>query len=837
MGNRSAVSGGICVAGAAQLLFFLSSETVAQDLSDESKRGVSMKSCAIFRDVLVRAIAGLMLVAGLSSVSAVAEESDGSSGAIEEIIVTATKRSENLKEVPMTISVLGQDDIEVQGINDAQDIARRVPGLIHSQAGKNLTPHFSLRGIAVSSNPELVNTPVSTYLDDFPITSSNSSTNPEPNLYDVQRVEVLKGPQGTLYGSGTLGGIVRVVTNKADPSGFDYSISSDFGSTSGSLRQRYNAMVNIPLSDSAALRLVGFYRDEEGWFENTGTGQEDADQLDEHGIRASLRWLVNDELTTTFNAVYQKSEPEDLALSFSPDNIGEGATFKPQFSNTEFTAYNVTVEYDLGFADLTSSTNYFETDTVQENDLSSILAATPFPFPWGMIRDDTHENFIQELRLVSTNDSKLSWVVGAYHADRETDYGQDHHTTPELVAARNLAGLWTTGLSDNVFIEASKRVNSDVETAFFAEVNYELTDTLKLAVGARIGEVEVKDVRYAEGIEGISAMIQTNLRWFLGEVGAAPVLDTYDLGEVFPQGLRPYGELLPDGTYINQVWAVDDDYSTVKVSLSWQASDDINVYGLAAKGFRGPQINGSSTTNGGVSLIDPDDLIIPPNSESDSLWNYEIGLKARWFDGKLDTNISAYFIDWDDMQQQVSRRSDAASLITNAGAAETYGLEVELLALPTPELELGLNLAISEAEVTELSDDEAAITGFKLGESVDLTSPDFSASAFVQYTTPVFDGNDLYVRTDVQYVDGYMNKGLFIPGQPDVLDPAAEESDAYHNVNVSIGLNSQNWTASLYGENVLDNDDVIYVYPAVFLTNRYGTLRPRTWGLRFTYHM
>ena len=788
------------------------------------------------RGGFTHACSGLILVAGLGSAGALAEVSDGS-GVLEEIIVTATKRSVNLKEIPMTISVLGQEDIEIQGISDSQDIARRVPGLIHSQAGKNLTPHFSLRGIAVSSNPELVNTPVSTYLDDFPVTSSNSSTNPEPNLYDVQRVEVLKGPQGTLYGSGTLGGIVRIVTNKADPNAFDYSLSTDFGSTSGSLRQRYNGMVNIPLGDSAAIRLVGYYRDEEGWFSNTGTGVDNADQLDEHGMRASLRWIASDKLTATFNAVYQKSEPEDLSLSVSPDRIGEGGTFKPQFSNSEFTAYNMTLEYDLDFAELTSSSNYFETDTVQENDLSSILAATPFPFPWGMIRDDKHENFIQEIRLVSMNDSKLSWVVGAYHSDRETDYGQDHHTTDELVAARNLAGLWSTGLADNVFIEASKRVNSDVETAFFAEVSYELSDTLKLTVGARTGEMEVKDVRHAIGIEGISAMIQTNLRWYLGEVGAAPKLDTYDLGEVFPAGLRPYGELQPDGSYINQTWKVDDDYTTYKASLAWQPIEDINLYALAAKGFRGPQINGSSTTNGGVSLLDPDDLIIPPNSEADNLWNYEIGLKARWFDGRLDTNIAAYFIDWEDMQQQVSRTSDAASLITNAGQAETYGLEVELLALPTPKLELGLNFAISEAEIKEMTDAEAALTGFKLGESVDLTSPDFSASAFVQYTTPVFNGNELYLRTDIQYVDGYMNKGLFVPGSPGVVDPGAEKSDSYHNVNVSIGLNSQKWTASLYGENVLDNDDVIYVYPAVFLANRYGTLRPRTWGLRLTYRM
>ena len=465
------------------------------------------------------------------------------------------------------------------------------------------------------------------------------------------------------------------------------------------------------------------------------------------------------------------------------------------------------------------------------------VAAAPFAFPWGMIRDDTHENLIQELRLVSTTDSKLNWVVGAYYADRETDYGQDHHTVPELVQARNLAGLWTTSLSENVFIEASKRVNSDVETAFFAELSYELTDTLKLALGARVGEVEVTDVRWAEGVEGISSMIQTNLRWYLGEVGAAPRLDVYDLNVVFPQGVRPFGVLQDDGTYRNQPWAVSDNYSTAKISLTWLANDDVNLYAMAAKGFRGPQINGSSTTNGGVSLVDPTDIVIAPSSDADTLCNYEVGMKARWFDGLLDTKVSLYFIDWQDMQHQVSRVSDGGSFITNAGASESKGFEVELIALPTANLELGLNFSISDAKITELTPDQAALTGFQLGISEKLTNPDFSASAFAQYTTPVFDGNELYLRTDIQYVDGYMNKSLFVAGQPGVIDAGAEESDAYHNVNVSIGLNSQQWTASLYGENVLDSDDAIYIYPAVWLKNQYGTLRPRTFGLRLTYRM
>ena len=732
---------------------------------------------------------------------------------------------------------MGQDDIEIQGINDAQDIARRVPGLTHAQAGKNLVPHFQLRGIAVSSNPENVNAPVSTYFDDFPITSSNSSTNPEPNLFDVQRVEVLKGPQGTLYGSGTLGGIVRVVTNKADPSEFDYAVTTDFGSTSGALRQRYNGMVNIPIADNAALRLVGYYRDEEGWVDNIGTGKDGADNLEENGIRGSLRWDVSDTFSATFNAIYQKSEPEDVPLSLSRDNIGVSSSFKPQFSSSEFTAFNLTLEFDMGFAELASSTNTFETDTNQENDLSAILAAAPFGFPWGFVREDKHENFIQEIRLASTGDSKFSWVVGGYYADRETDFGLVLHTTAELAQSRNITGLVSTPLADNVFVDAQKRVNTDKETAFFAEFGYELTDTLKLSLGARFGEVEVTDTRYAQGFDALPGMIQTNLRWFLGEVGAEPVLPEYELGVTFGPPKRPFGALQPDGSYINETWAVDDDYNTFKVSLAWQPADDINFYLLAAEGFRGPQINGAATINGGVSLVDPNDIVIAPASDADSLWNYELGMKARWLDGALDTNVTLFFIDWKDIQHQVTRVSDAGSFITNAGDAQSKGVEFEIRAMLSSKLDVGLNFSYTDAKITSLTAQEAALTGFQKGVSDELATPEVMASAYAQYTTPAFNGNEFYVRTDIQHVDGFYNKGLFVAGSPGVRDTSAESSDTYQNVNLSLGLTSERWAVSLYGENILDNDDITYVYPQIFLASRYGTLRARTVGLRFSYRM
>jgi outer membrane receptor protein involved in Fe transport len=529
-----------------------------------------------------------------------------------------------------------------------------------------------------------------------------------------------------------------------------------------------------------------------------------------------------------------------VALSFDPDEIGVSKSYKPQYSSTELTAYNLTLEYEFGGAVLTSSTNYFETYSKQENDLSGILAATPFGFPWGMVRDDEHENLIQEIRLVSTGDSKLSWVVGAYYADRQTDYGQIHTTTEELASARGLTGFLTNpsiSTSDPVFIDAAKRVNVDKETAFFGEVGYELTEDVKLTVGLRTGETEVHDTRFAQGIEGISPMIQTNLRWFMGQAGAMPALDVYELGVTVEPAMRPYGELQDDGTYANQVWAVQKDYSTFKAALAWQARENINLYGMLAKGFRGPQINGAATTNGGVSPVDPTDFVIQPSSDSDSLINYEVGMKAKWLDGRLQTNVTAYLLVWEDMQQQTVRTSDAASFISNAGAAESKGLEIEVRALLSEKIDLGLSVSTLDAHLTEMSAAEEALTGYEIGVSDQMSAPEFTASGYIQYTTSGFGGNELYLRADAQHVGGFPIKSGFQAGKPGVVDPLAVDTDSYENLNISMGLTAPRWSASVYAENLLNNEDLIYIYPAVFLGSRYGTLRPRTVGLRLSYRL
>jgi iron complex outermembrane recepter protein len=727
------------------------------------------------------------------------DTSNSTANVIEEIVVTATKRQASLQDVPMAISAITEDSIVKEGIEGGADFARRIPGVIFNQGGKNQVTNFVVRGIATSANDEFVNKPVSVYIDDIPITTSNGSVQPDPRLYDVERIEVLKGPQGTLFGAGTLAGVVRIVTNKADPTGFKASLSTDIGSSgSDSIRQRYNGMVNIPLiDDTLALRLVGYYRDEEGYVDNIGTGEQNSDSIVDKGARAALRWYVNDNLTADFVVLYQDSQPEDSSL-FNP-GLGTHvrSTFKPEVTNAEISNYNLTLKYDFDFATLTSSTNLSDVEAFNGNDLSSIFGGL---YPWGFRNTVTDDVFVQELRLVSNTDAKLDWIVGAYYSDRETDVDEEHHTTQAYLDSQSI-----TLLNGQSFINNLRNKN-DEESAIFAELGYQISDTLKATIGIRRGSTESTDYLLAGGFGSGS--------WF---------------GAVFGGGnqvvVSPANQL--------QKWATGkQDYTTTKLSLSWQPRDNLNFYTLASEGFRGGTINQGASTRGGVSAVDPTDVVIPGSADSDSLWNYEIGMKARWLDGTLMTNVSAYYIPWEDIQMNAQRLSDGAAFTTNIGEAVSKGLEVEILASPSQAWDLGLNLTFQDAEVTELTADESAMAGAVEGS--DLASPDFQASGFIQYTKELDNNQHFYVRTDIQVMGDNINTFPFVTGQPGVPYGNAERSDKHTNVNISAAWVTEKWTATLYGENVLDNDDFAYVYPQTFLGSRYATLRPRTWGLRLS---
>ncbi len=752
--------------------------------------------------LLAGASALVMSIIGTNQVQA----QETRSNVIEEVIVTATKRAESVQDIPQSITAVSGKDLEAKGIENYEDLTRTIPGVI-ATGGSNFNK-FVVRGIQTSNGTSSSGEQklVAIYLDDLPLTSFSVLT-PDMRPYDIGRVEVLRGPQGTLFGSGSLAGAIRYVTNKADPSGYHASLDVEAGKTKGdSNRLRLGGMVNVPLiQDQLAVRLVGYMRDEDGWVNYAGAnGRKNTNTADDWGVRGSLRWQPNDKLNATFMVTSDHNEVGDSSLYDPTQGRNIAKRDFPFAVDVDLDSYNATIEYDLGFADLTSATVFAKSKTGWNLDLDAVLTAVmPFYF---QEKIDT-DSFVEDIRLVSKKGGKLDWVVGAFYLDQKSDYADSFNVPQSFLAALKITGL-SPILTPNADTSMDLRNKKNFEAALYGEVSYHFTDTLTFTTGARASKYEFIDEDKGIGFQ-------------------TPTLIPAIFTSIFGFG----------GSNIVKVPSVARTNSTGKKSkligkfgLEWQPSADQTYYGLASQGFRRSHPNGPSASNGGKSAINPNDpAIIPVMAEADSLWNYELGAKNIWLDGRLRTTLAAYYIDWGPMQVPLVRSSDATPYVGTVGKARSIGLEAEVDALINEHLEGGFNATIQSAEVTELTATESLISGALVGAK--LASPEFKAGAYAKYGWTLADGSDLYARIDAQHVGEYVNTFPNTAGAK-IPNAAFAEIPAYQNVNVSVGWAKGNLKAVLYAENLGNNQSPIFIDAANYSLNRYGTLRPRTVGVR-----
>ena len=752
--------------------------------------------------LLAGASALVMSIIGTNQVQA----QETRSNVIEEVIVTATKRAESVQDIPQSITAVSGKDLEAKGIENYEDLTRTIPGVI-ATGGSNFNK-FVVRGIQTSNGTSSSGEQklVAIYLDDLPLTSFSVLT-PDMRPYDIGRVEVLRGPQGTLFGSGSLAGAIRYVTNKADPSGYHASLDVEAGKTKGdSNRLRLGGMVNVPLiQDQLAVRLVGYMRDEDGWVNYAGVnGRKNTNTADDWGVRGSLRWQPNDKLNATFMVTSDHNEVGDSSLYDPTQGRNIAKRDFPFAVDVDLDSYNATIEYDLGFADLTSATVFAKSKTGWNLDLDAVLTAVmPFYF---QEKIDT-DSFVEDIRLVSKKGGKLDWVAGAFYLDQKSDYADSFNVPQSFLAALKITGL-SPILTPNADTSMDLRNKKNFEAALYGEVSYHFTDTLTFTTGARASKYEFIDEDKGIGFQ-------------------TPTLIPSIFTSIFGFG----------GSNIVKVPSVARTNSTGKKSkligkfgLEWQPSADQTYYGLASQGFRRSHPNGPSASNGGKSAINPNDpAIIPVMAEADSLWNYELGAKNIWLDGRLRTTLAAYYIDWGPMQVPLVRSSDATPYVGTVGKARSIGLEAEVDALINEHLEGGFNATIQSAEVTELTATESLISGALVGAK--LASPEFKAGAYAKYGWTLADGSDLYARIDAQHVGSYVNTFPNTAGAK-IPNAAFAEIPAYQNVNVSVGWAKGNLKAVLYAENLGNNQSPIFIDAANYSLNRYGTLRPRTVGVR-----
>jgi outer membrane receptor protein involved in Fe transport len=706
--------------------------------------------------VLAGSMLSLAVLVAPATIRAQAAEEADASNALEEVTVTARKRTESMFDVPLSISVMSEEFIENLGAQDFTELVPSVPSLNAYQNGPGRTRLY-IRGIANGAgndNDTQNGETVSIYLDEIPI--SLGAMNPELALFDLDRVEVLRGPQGTLYGAGSMAGTIRQVSNKPNLSEVEGKLEAGVSTiTHGSSGYTFKGLVNAPVvSDKFAVRASAYYTEFGGYIDNVLTGEKDLNDGSTKGVRLAARWLINEKFTADFSFFHHdysdNGRPEDL------DETPYLTRNYPSFDgyDDEMQIYNMTLNYDLGWSEIVSSTSYFDRTVINRRSLDLLfeLALPPGITPHELVDTTDLDVFAQEIRLASTTDKPLQWTVGMYLDQKDTFY---LNTFP-VPGADEVLGVPSEVFgapADNLFWGYD---DLTVETyAFFGEAYYSI-DKFTITAGLRYFDWQQDIEFYQSGL-------------FNGGANSDP---------------RPQGTT--DGV-------------NPKLGLSYDVNDDMMIYGQVARGFRYGGINGAipesvcadelaevEREGGDVRFFEPDEL-----------WNYEVGTKGTTAGGSVSYSASYFYIKWDDMQ--TSRSFDCGfGFRENVGKATSHGVELELQAALSERWVLGFGGAYIDATLSE----DVPNLGAQDGDQVPYV-PKLSFSASADYVFPVNQTLDGFFWGNVQYVDDRHTEFNH--------DPTTNyrKMDAFAVANLRTGVRWDGYDLSLYVHNVFDDDGVI----------------------------
>jgi iron complex outermembrane receptor protein len=751
----------------------------------------------ILRGLACTVALSLMIPAAQAQTAQPVSEAQSNSQ-LEEIIVTSTRRPERLQDVPLSVTAYSQQELNEKGIVGYEGLAAQTPGVVLNKQTDNFN-NFTARGIATNSYGANLQSTVAIYIDELPISTIGNTTTLNPNLYDVERVEFLRGPQGTLFGSGSLSGALRILTKSPDLTRFEASTQVDYGVTGSgfdSFRQRYDGMVNLPLiNDVLALRIVGFYRHEDGWVDNIGTGRNDANTLEDGGVRATLLYKPTDRLSVKLLVSYEDSVPKDASLTSPSLGLYTRNSNEPDIYSGKLTNYNATINYQFDFANFTSSTTYSRFDQDFFVDLAGTFGGL---LPFGLDDLGFQRTFVEEARLASNPGGKFDWVIGLFDLDRRARVDSGERSSLDFLES---AGL--TGLPDKYFAKDFTHADSS-ELAGFGDLTYHVNDQFWVTAGLRYGRVS------AQGFDDGGGY---NSNYFVNALS----------GITGPLTLTP--------TVAGPGPKAEASKPSYKGSVSYKPYSNLTTYATVSTGFRSPVINAQA---GQASIVNPKDIIIPSGATSDNLKNYELGAKSTWLDGRLNANVAIYYIDWKNIQVQANRVSDSIQFATNIGGAKSKGLELEITAIPINGLTIGLNGSYNHARVTQLSAEEAAISGAVDGAR--LSAPIMQGALNVDYAFDLSSRVKAAWSGSLQHVGSFPNSFPDVPGQPGVGSATYGYTDTYNTVNTNFRVAiDRRLTVALYCENVLDSAAIAYVHPEAFIASRYGRLQPRTTGVRMNY--
>ena len=757
---------------------------------------------------------------------------------IEEVVVTATKRASTAQDVPFSLNVQTQEDINRAGAGNIEELSRNIAGLTVQNLGPGQS-QVAIRGVSagqiVRDQPG-VKEQVGVYLDESVI--SLSLFTPDFDLYDLNRVETLRGPQGTLFGSGSVGGTIRYITNQPNLDEVEGSFEVNLNSvTDGDIGGHAKGMINLPLADGkAALRLVGYTNQYAGFIDALSDNgkDDDVDEGTKNGVRAALKIQPSDTLTITPRIVYQEIETDGFNRSevfnlfanpFTTTRPAVQLDDREQFLRLdeafedETLLADLTIEISLDGFDITSVTSFTDREILVSRDASALTGSVSVDLGYpesavlipSNLRDTTDlEQFTQEIRLSSNGDGPLQWLIGAFYSDTERVYAQRLPTPGYDAVTDAVLGAGTSAAVANGFGPDSP-FNSDLpydieQLAVFGEITYDVSDVFHVTLGGRYYDFEEER--------------------------------TITSGGLFANG---------DSGRVDKT---ESDGFNPRVLASYDINENVTLNAQAAQGFRLGGVNdplnanlctaGDRATFGSFQAYD-----------DETMWNYEVGLKTQ-FDNGVTLNVAAFHADIEDLQVTLDAGSCSSRISFNVEEAHSTGFEFELTARPAEGLEVGIAGSIVESEFDSTVSAEAGgvLGGVEDGNRL-ASVPELQLTGNASYTVPTewFGGSDFFVTATIQHVgdritqpsDQVAGSGVFVSGLPfggasgndaTVLDL---ELDPYTLVNLTAGLAKENWEVVLYLNNVTDEEADLSFDRERGGRARLGfrTNQPRTLGLTY----
>lgn len=775
---------------------------------------------------------------------------DKSARTLDVVTVTAQKRSQNLQKVPISIQALGEQKLDELNITDFSGYAKMLPSIsFDAGEGGGAVPY--MRGLASGENSNHSGPlpSVGVYLDEQPVTTIGGVL--DVHIYDVQRVEALAGPQGTLYGASSQAGTLRIITNKPDPTAFSSGYSFELNSVAhGGVGTIFEAFANVPISDRAAIRLVGWDEDDAGYIDNkhgtrtysngitidnAGFAEKNANDVLTRGARAALKIDLNDNWSITPTVMTQH---QDSNGNFANDPVvGKYATMKftPEFENDRWTQWALTVQGKIGNFDLTYAYSHLNRQIDSEADYSDYTFwydayyqdyyvnqqglpnyfmdyfvnndGDPINPSQYIIGSDGFTKTSHELRISSPQDNRFRFLVGAFWQDQTHRILQNYKIAGDLADISEVTGWPDTWWLTNQF-------RKDHDDALFGEFSFDFTDKLTATAGLR-------HYRYDNSLKGFFGAGIDN-GWLGGTYGESHCFSSQHF-----QG-SPCVNLNDD---------VKKSGNIGRANLTYQINSSKMIYATWSEGFRPGGINRNGT--------------VPPYLP-DKLTNWELGWKTSWFDNSLTFNGAVFQEDWENIQFSfLPPGGSGLTVIRNVGGARIRGLEADLTWAATYNFRLNGGFSLYDAKLTENYCGTNDANGNPETHCASPLAPSgtrlpvsarFKANLTGRYTWDV-DGNQIYLQG--VWVHEGSRRSTLIPAEEKILG----DLGSYNLFDLSAGVQHGDWSVDFYVKNLFDKQAELSKFTQCDTATcgasgldpghpdgQVYTIggKPRTFGIRFT---